>query len=1314
MSAPFSGPSRLPNPFSRPVVDGPRDVRASAESIHRDALAHLLRAFEELAAQPLPRLQRGPLAVRVISQMPGSGKSHLLGRLWQALNGRATVIFLRAHQDRHAFWRRILERLVQELEQPEATDQRTLAPGDATQLDGLARHLLADLIERNAATKAPSKSRDKALHDLRHGSPSVLAGVRRQFANLLRGLDTLVPTWMQQLAQAGVRLERDPVAWLKVLCHYTLHPANHPVRLLALAWLQGKELEPEEAPLLGLSASQCRVCPPGDISESSLNESAFQAVKDLCALGAFFRPLVFAFDQTEIYGQDEALARAFGATIARLQDECINQLTLITANEQPWQHRLWARFEQADQDRFDLTRQVMLKGIDLAQARELLRVKLRQAEWPSTDIDALCQADWLATLFANPATRPLAREVEKAACQAIATLADQPSPQQALSSPERELARHRERLLATPQKLAFDIGVLLWALNDGVAHVPGLSVVPNFAQPKRRLQGCWQWLGHALLLILDDSTHGGHWKAVVADYHRQADVERAQGREVRGAVLRHHSLKPMGEGTRQLLASAQATGLRVVDMPDPLMASLYAAQALYGEVCTGDAENLRLDDLLAHLGVALRAVVEHVVGHALPEAAPPPPPPEPKPTTETRTPTADPSVTRRQEVHLTVTELVCACARPGWLAQWQLGQRPSTAPLGGDGVLTYGNRLHVIAQRFAQWATADATLYPAARLDTLPKIESQLSLLGGQTLEKQLRKRGGTAQALTRLRAHTRQLARHFVESRQACTDFRTWRDVFLVQEYPLKGVPLAERGGRVVRVSGRMDSLRHQLPHDVRLLDYKFTPANAPEEALLQLAIYQHMLRQQHGVNADGDVVFLSPPGERVARSAAELAGLFTERVQPVLDRLLGPNTESAATRPTDAELSLGLERGSERPITLPLADLTRHSAVLGSSGSGKTTTALHLLEQVLERGVPVVLLDRKGDLCRYAQPEAWNDPANGPDNPEARERRALLRQRLAVTVYTPGSLQGNGLRLPLAPAELAQLPREERDEAAQESADVLAAALGLTRASDQTKKAILVCAFQVLARRITGRGLVLDDVLNLLSSDDPELLNAIGVLDSKHCQKLADQVQTFKINNGRLLDERAETLDWTRWLSPRPDGRIPLTIVSTKFLGAEEGSVLFWVAQFFLELLRFVGRRPSAQLQGMLMIDEADLYLPATKTPPTKGPLESLLKRARSGGVGLMLCTQSPGDLDYKGRDNIRNWWLGLIQQARALEKIEGLLADSRLPATQLSKQRVGQFVFAAEGRATLLEVPANLIPTRQLPDGDILQVARSARSD
>lgn len=250
-------PAPRPNPFSRPVIDGPRDVLVTAESIHRAELERIVAVFEQLVAQPLPRLQPGPLAMLVLSQMPGSGKSHLLGRLWRVLNGRATVIFLRAHQDQHAFWRRILERLVQELEHPEANDQRVLQPGAGTQLDSLARHLLADLMQR-AIAQGHWKARPEVVAVVRQGRADALAQMRDKLQGLMVWLDKLVPVWVGQLAAAGLKLERNAVAWLKVLVSYTLHTPGEVQRNLALAWLQGNELEPQEAQLLGLTASQCR------------------------------------------------------------------------------------------------------------------------------------------------------------------------------------------------------------------------------------------------------------------------------------------------------------------------------------------------------------------------------------------------------------------------------------------------------------------------------------------------------------------------------------------------------------------------------------------------------------------------------------------------------------------------------------------------------------------------------------------------------------------------------------------------------------------------------------------------------------------------------------------------------------------------------------------------------------------------------------------------------------------------------------------------------------------------------------------------
>ena len=85
--------------------------------------------------------------------------------------------------------------------------------------------------------------------------------------------------------------------------------------------------------------------------------------------------------------------------------------------------------------------------------------------------------------------------------------------------------------------------------------------------------------------------------------------------------------------------------------------------------------------------------------------------------------------------------------------------------------------------------------------------------------------------------------------------------------------------------------------------------------------------------------------------------------------------------------------------------------------------------------------------------------------------------------------------------------------------------------------------------------------------------------------------------------------------------------------------------------ELGHFANKSPASSLQGIVLFDEADLYLPALSKPPTKEPMENLLKRARSAGLGLLLATQSPGDFDYKCKENLHAWFVGLVKEKTAL---------------------------------------------------------------
>ena len=146
-------------------------------------------------------------------------------------------------------------------------------------------------------------------------------------------------------------------------------------------------------------------------------------------------------------------------------------------------------------------------------------------------------------------------------------------------------------------------------------------------------------------------------------------------------------------------------------------------------------------------------------------------------------------------------------------------------------------------------------------------------------------------------------------------------------------------------------------------------------------------------------------------------------------------------------------------------------------------------------------------------------------------------------------------------------------------------------------------------------------------------------------------------------------------------------------------------------MELARWTSRSPvRSRLQAVLLFDEADLYLPAQRQPPTKEPMENLLKRARSAGLGLLLATQSPGDFDYKCRDNIRTWFVGRVKEPTALAKMKPMLSDCRVDvAARLPTQETGQFHLIRDGDVTSLRTDLSAVPPEQLPEANILSLAR-----
>ena len=386
------------------------------------------------------------------------------------------------------------------------------------------------------------------------------------------------------------------------------------------------------------------------------------------------------------------------------------------------------------------------------------------------------------------------------------------------------------------------------------------------------------------------------------------------------------------------------------------------------------------------------------------------------------------------------------------------------------------------------------------------------------------------------------------------------------------------------------------------------------------------------------------------------------------------------------------------------------RHAAFLGGTGSGKTTLALTCIEQLLLSGVPAILVDRKGDLCSYARGSAWK-PAN--DTAERMERRAKLREAIDVAVFTPGTLPGSGrpLSIPIAPDGLGLLSSAERTQFANFSARSLGGLLSYKETpTDEQKVAILGQAIAVLSG--LDKPVTIDTLIEIIDSADPTLVNAIGKLDNKHFKDIVQRLQTLKLLRGTLFLEDAERLSAEALLGigPKANGRTRLSIINTSFLG--DGSI-YWVAQFLLEISRYAVRNPKSQLQAIVMFDEADQYLPAQSKPATKAPLESLLKRARAAGIGLMLATQSPGDLDYKSRDQILSWFVGRITQDTAIKKLEPLFSETKLdPREKLGVQQSGQFFAVCGQDVVQIKADLSLVRVEPLSSQEILEVALASK--
>src|SRR5262249_22743329 len=151
--------------------------------------------------------------------------------------------------------------------------------------------------------------------------------------------------------------------------------------------------------------------------------------------------------------------------------------------------------------------------------------------------------------------------------------------------------------------------------------------------------------------------------------------------------------------------------------------------------------------------------------------------------------------------------------------------------------------------------------------------------------------------------------------------------------------------------------------------------------------------------------------------------------------------------------------------------------------------------VERLLLRGIPAILVDRKGDLCGYAEPGPWPESS---DDPEAAGRRRRLRARVDVALYTPGNPNGQPLSIAVAPRCRGRLPVFVREQAAKPAAAALAGMMNYAaKGADQSRTAVLVKAIDLLSQLEPDGAVAIDDLIRYVHDADTALVHAIGHLD-------------------------------------------------------------------------------------------------------------------------------------------------------------------------------------------------------------------------
>ena len=417
-----------------------------------------------------------------------------------------------------------------------------------------------------------------------------------------------------------------------------------------------------------------------------------------------------------------------------------------------------------------------------------------------------------------------------------------------------------------------------------------------------------------------------------------------------------------------------------------------------------------------------------------------------------------------------------------------------------------------------------------------------------------------------------------------------------------------------------------------------------------------------------------------------------------------------------------LNQKKAKEGLLLYDSKDLVTHAVCVGMTGSGKTGLCITLLEEAAIDGIPAIIIDPKGDLgnllltfpnlspqdfepwvnegdaqkqnlstAAYAAQQAklWQEGLASWDQNGERIKR--LCEAADFHIYTPGSNVGSPVSILKSFGAPPQAIREENELLAERTHTTVTSLLGLIGIdADPIRSREHILLSNILNREWSaGRDL---DLAGLIQKVQSPPITKIGVMDLDSFFPADDRFQLAMALNNLLASPtfgswmEGEPLDIQKLLYTE-SGKPRLAIFSIAHLGDAER--MFFVSLLLNQMLGWMRMQSgTTSLRAILYMDEIFGYFPPVANPPSKLPLLTLLKQARAFGLGVVLATQNPVDLDYKGLSNAGTWFIGRLQterdKDRMLEGLEGIAAGT---GRKFDRQEMGQLLAGLGNRIFLM---------------------------